>query len=76
MIGHRGRVAAQARWAGNLVWLPNWPHFAGLSPLDCSGVDVSVFSLCKSDIWTSFYSYFDNPLQKKIITKTHGILLV
>jgi len=75
LIGGDPRAAAPDKWGSRPYPMESGPHLLGgvfLSLLEYSGVDVRVFSVCKSDVWISFYYYFDNPMQKQIFTKTHG----
>jgi len=63
----QGLGGPQARWGGHPcvpTKLAPLCRVTSSSLLDCSRVDLRIFSLCKSDMWTSFCSYSDNPLQK------------
>ena len=44
---------------------PTFQVVSSPSLLDFSRVDVRVFSLCKSDMWTSFCYYSDNPCRNR-----------
>ena len=67
LIGGGGWAAAPPIRGARPCLAASGPHFTG-SPFrvfySILELTFHVFSLCKSDMWTSFCSYSKNPLQK------------